>query len=225
MESHTEGAIQDYTNLRGERSYVSFDIPHRLVISYIVDLPVGHGKHFLGNADGVVNSLVSGWNASGINVFQSGFPLAIIAAPTALSGAYGGGTPRPNFVPGCNQKLGIGYVQAAQQSVSNINKACFVTPTTVATAQGILAGSLLGDQPRTSGILRTQGTDNWDFSVGKTTPIHESINLVFRAEAFNVFNRVQFGDPGLQFGAATFGVPLSQANLPRSFQFSLRVNY
>ena len=217
VESHNEGLIQDYTNLRGERSYISFDIPHRLVVSYIVDLPVGHGKRFLGNANGAVNTIVSGWNASGINVFQSGFPLALTVAPTVLSGAYGGGTPRPNFIPGCNQKVAIGYVQAAQQNVSNINKACFAAPIAFtpnpAIPTSILAGSLLGNQPRTSGILRTQGTDNWDFSVGKTTPIRENINIVFRAEAFNVFNRVQFGDPGLQYVAAPLLVRQTTAPL------------
>ena len=67
--------------------------------------------------------------------------------------------------------------------------------------------------------------DNWDFSIGKTTAIHEDINIVFRAEAFNVANRVQFGDPGLTFGSTTFGVLTTQANSPRSFQFSLRANY
>ena len=108
--------------------------------------------------------------------------------------------------------------------ISTFNKACF-SATGPATGAPAFASNYLGNQPRTSGILRTQGTDNFDFSVGKAIPIHEAINLVFRAEAFNVWNRVQFGDPGLTFGSASFGVPITQANLPRSFQFSLRANY
>ncbi len=221
VESHQEGFIQDYTNIRAERSYLSFDVPHRLVVSYILDLPVGRGKHFLSHAGDAVNAAVAGWNVSGINSIQSGFPLAIVGAPTALSAAFGGGTPRPNIVAGCNLRSGIGLVASAQGGGSTFNRACFVSTA----YDGVSARSLLGNAPRTSGILRTQGVDNWDFSVGKTTPIHENINLVFRAEAFNVFNRVQFGDPGLTAGSATFGVPTSQANNPRSFQFSLRANY
>ena len=220
VESHTEGVIQDYTNLRAERSYVSFDVPQRLVISYILDLPVGKGKRFLGNADGLFNSVVSGWNATGINTFQSGFPLALISSPNAVSAAFGGGTPRPNVVGGCPQKANIGYVTAAQQQTSTFNLSCFSAPS----ATGVVA-NYFGNQPRTSGILRTQGTDNWDFSVGKTTPIHENLNLLFRAESFNVTNRVQFGDPGLTVGSSQFGVPTQLANLPRTFQFSLRVDY
>ncbi len=224
VESHTQGVIQDYNNLRGEKSYLSFDIPQRLVVSYILDLPVGRGKHFLGNTSDIVNALIGGWNVSGINSFQSGFPLAIIASPTPVSAAYGGGTPRPNVIPGCQQKNPIGYVAAAQQGKSIINTACFVAPAPPAGAAAF-AGLYQGDQPRTSGLLRTQGVDNWDFSAGKTTVLHDDINLVFRAESFNVFNRVQFNDPGLTFGSSSFGLLTAQANLPRSFQFSLRLNY
>jgi hypothetical protein len=220
VESHQQGVIQDYTNLRAEKSYLSFDVPQRLVVSYILDLPFGKGKHFLGSTGNAVNGVVSGWNVSGINSFQSGFPLALAAAPTAVSAAFGGGTPRPNVAAGCHQKLGIGYVASAQQQTTTFNTACFSTP-----SDSGIAANFFGTQPRTSGILRTQGIDNWDFSLGKKTPIHEDMNLEFRAESFNVINRVQFADPGLTYGTTTFGVLTSQANLPRTFQFSLRLNY
>ena len=223
-ETHSGGAIQDYDNPRGERSYTSFDVPHRLVVSYILDLPVGKGKHFLGNADGVSNEVVSGWNASGINTFQSGFPLAITTISNIVGEAFGGGTIRPNVVPGCNKKVAIGYVAAAQQQTPVINGACFTSPGPAMGATPV-AANYFGDEPRTDGQIRTQGVDNWDFSVGKTTPVRDSINLVFRAEAFNVTNRVQFGDPGLGFGSSTFGLLTTQTNPPRSFQFSLRLNY
>ena len=223
-ETHAGGVIQDYSNTRGERSYTSFDVPQRLVISYILDLPIGHGKRFLGNADGVVDTLVGGWNASGINTFQSGFPLALTTLNNIVGEAFGGGTIRPNVAAGCDKKVNIGYVAAAQQQKSVINPACFSMPGPAAGAVPV-AKNFFGNEARTDGQIRTQGVDNWDFSVGKTTPLHESVNLVFRAEAFNVTNRVQFGDPGLSFGSGTFGLLTTQANPPRSFQFSLRVNY
>ena len=220
VESHSQGVIQDYNNIKAERSYVSFDVPQRLVVSYILDLPFGQGKHFLANAGNVVNAIVGGWDATGINQFQSGFPLALVSSPTPVSAAFGGGTPRPNFVAGCHQKARIGYVLSAQEQSSTFNTACFSAP-----AGGGVASTYFGNQPRTSGILRTQGVDNWDFSVGKVTKIHDNVSLTFRAEAFNLTNRVQFGDPGLTVGSATFGVLTTQANQPRSFQFSLRANY
>ncbi len=224
VESHTEGVIQDYDNLRAEKSYLSCDVPHRFVISYILELPVGRGRSFLRSAGPAVNEVVSGWSVSGINTFQSGFPLAIVGAPTLVSAAYGGGTPRPNIAPGCNLKSSVGQVQSAETNTSTFNAACFSSP--VIPTTGAVAANYFGNAPRTSGILRTQGTDNWDFSIGKATPIHDSVNLVFRAESFNVANRVQFGDPGLTVGTNTFGVNTTNlANASRSFQFSLRANY
>src|SRR6202043_1929923 len=70
------GAIQDYTNLRAERSLAAFDVPHRFVLSYILELPFGRGKRFLVNA-GAADELVSGWTVSGITTVPSGFPLGV----------------------------------------------------------------------------------------------------------------------------------------------------
>ena len=215
IESHAQGVIQNYNNLRGEKSYLSFDVPHRLIVSYILDLPVGKGKRFLGNTSDFVNNMVGGWNVSGINTFQSGFPNAVIATANSLATLYGAGTIRPNVVPGCNKSLRGSIVSQVRHSQPVLNAACFTSP----------ADTSFGNQPRTDGSIRTQGVDNWDFSLGKTTQIHEDINLVFRAEAFNVINRVQFGDPNLTSSSSLFGVITTQANAPRAFQFSLRLNY
>ena len=215
IESHPQGLIQDYDNLRAEKSYLSFDLPQRLVVSYILDLPVGKGKRFLANSAGLVEGIVSGWNASGINTFQSGYPEAITATANSLSTSYGAGTIRPNVVAGCTKAIHGPIVSRVQAGMPFINAACFTPP----------AATSFGNQPRVDGSIRDQGVDNWDFSVGKTTPIHENVNLEFRAEAFNVINRVQFGDPNLSSASALFGIITTQINSPRLLQFSLRLNY
>ena len=86
-------------------------------------------------------------------------------------------------------------------------------------------GNSFGNEPRTDGSVRGAGVDNWDFAIGKTTQIRDSVNLVFRAEAFNVINRTQFGDPNVNSASAIFGVITTQINQPRLIQFSLRANY
>ena len=76
--------------------------------------------------------------------------------------------------------------------------------------------------------FRVPGYNNLDFSLVKLTPIWESVSLEFRAESFNVFNRVQFGPPGQVFTAnsnSTLGAIFSQANNPRLIQFGLRLNF
>ena len=47
------GAIQDWNNLGAERSLSSQDVSQRLVISYVLDLPFGHGKKFASGMSGV----------------------------------------------------------------------------------------------------------------------------------------------------------------------------
>jgi hypothetical protein len=216
LELGTVGAIQDYTNLRAERSLASFDVPQRLVLSYILELPFGRGKHFLSSVTGFADKLVSGWSVSGITTFASGFPLAITsAAPNDLSTFFGAGTIRPNVLPGCNKSAGGSIVHNAIAGTSVVNAACFAAPNPFS----------FGDESRVDSALRAQGINSWDFSASKTTRLTEGVGLDFRAEFFNLFNRVQFGPPNTSFGGPTFGLITSQANNPRQIQFSLRASF
>src|SRR5271165_5713617 len=216
LELYTVGAIQDYTNLRAERSLDSFNVPQRFVLSYVLDLPVGRGKRYLPNAAGIAEKLVSGWKLAGITTFASGFPLAITsAAPNALSSLFGAGTIRPNVVAGCNKSVAGSIVTAAQTGTSVLNPACFAAPGPFA----------LGNEPRVDPTLQAQGINNWDISLSKLTPVSERVSLNFGAEFFNAFNRVQFGPPNTSFGSALFGKITSQVNNPRQIQFSLRASF
>jgi hypothetical protein len=73
----------------------------------------------------------------------------------------------------------------------------------------------LPPESRTDPNIRFPGIANWDFTLFKKTKLSERFGLEFRAEVFNMFNRVQFGPPGNAQGAATFGVISSQYNNPR----------
>ena len=69
-------APQDDNNLRQDRGRAVNDARQRLVFSYVYELPFGSGKRFL-NRGGVVNSILGGWQVSGITSFQSGFPFTL----------------------------------------------------------------------------------------------------------------------------------------------------
>jgi hypothetical protein len=63
-------------------------------------------------------------------------------------------------------------------------------------------------------------------SVGKKTPIRERFNLEFRAEFYNLFNRVQFGLPNTSVTTAanpTTGYITTQINQPRLIQLAMRL--
>lgn len=112
-------------------------------------------------------------------MFQTGTPLTI-------TGANAYTATRPNYVPG------------QSVSVSNptplkwFNTAAFQNP----------SDYTFGDVPRTLPRLRAPGTENFDFSIFKTTEITERFKLQLRAEAFNVLNHTNLGIPNTTFSAA-----------------------
>ena len=216
FEAGAVGAIQDYTNLRAERSLANFDVRQRFVLSYVLDLPVGQGERYLSDVSGMTSKLVSGWKVAGITTFATGFPLTITsAAPNELSTLFGAGTIRPNVVTGCNKSVPGSILSAAIAGTPVLNQACFAAPGPFA----------LGNEPRVDPALREQSIDNWDFSASKVTPVTERINITLGAEFFNSFNRVQFGPPNTSFGGPLFGEITSQVNNPRQIQFSLRASF
>ena len=207
LEPGGTGGVQDWNNLSAERSLTSFDVPNRLVVSYVLDLPFGKGRRFLSTAHGPTNFLVGGWGLEGVTTVQSGFPLHITTAQN-LTHSYGGNS-RPNVLGDAG--LG-GSAQSRLNGWFNIND--FAQP----------AAFTFGDESRNDPNLRGAGVANWDLSAFKNFPFGPDgkLNLQFRAEFFNIFNRVQFGAPGQVFGTSQFGVVSTQQNLPRLVQFALR---
>lgn len=207
------GVAQNYNSWgKSEHSLNTFDVPQLLLVSYVVDLPFGKGKRFAGNVTGVLDRLVSGWGVSGISTLQKGFPLPLLAQATALSTYFNSGTPRPNVTAGCN-KIPDG---SAQSRISGwFTTSCFSAPNTFG----------FGSEARTDPNIRTAGIANYDFTLFKNTRINERFALQFRAESFNLFNRVQFGIPGNTLGSATFGIISSQLNNPRLLQVSMRLTF
>ena len=67
---------QNSYNAKAEKSLSYTDIPHRVILSYTYDLPVGKGKTFL-NRGGIVNVLLGGWSVGGVQTYESGTPLTV----------------------------------------------------------------------------------------------------------------------------------------------------
>jgi hypothetical protein len=204
---------QDFNNFKAERSLGLFDVRQNLTVSYVLELPFGKGRHFLGDVQGVKDKLVSGWGFDGIATFQEGLPLNLVVTPNT-SFSFGGGL-RPNVVPGCGKKLS-GSVQRRLNEY--FNTSCFTAP----------APFTFGNESRTDGAIRGPGINNWDVALVKETPITERVGFQFRVEAFNLFNRVQFAAPStvlVNGPNSTFGIISSQANNPRLIQFGFRLSF
>jgi hypothetical protein len=139
----------------------------------------------------------------------------VSTAPNDIATFFGAGTIRPNVMPGCNKSIGGSLVRNVTFGNPVVNAVCFSPPDSFS----------LGTESRLDPTLRAQGINNWDFSASKTTQVTEQVSLDFRAEFFNLFNRVQFAPPNTSFGGQSFGVITAQANNPRQIQFSLRASF
>jgi hypothetical protein len=204
--------VQNIYNFAAEKSLSNFDSRQRLVVSYVYDLPFGKGKQFLNGVHGFAGRIVSGWGLNGVTTFQAGFPLGLTASPntTGLNTGL-----RPNVASGCN-KITSGSDQA--RIGQWFNTSCFSVP----------AAYTFGNESRTDPVIRGPGIANYDLALFKRTAITERFNLEFRAEAFNLFNRVWFGPPNTVATTAannTFGQITTQLNQPRLLQLALRLRF
>ena len=203
---------QNNYDLRSEKALSSFDSRQRLTVSYVYDLPFGKGRQYLSSSNAFVSRVISGWGINGVTTFQMGFPLGLTATPNNTGFNTG---LRPNVVPGCQKTIS----GSSQSKLAGwFNTACFTAP----------AIYTFGSESRTDPELRGPGIRNYDFALFKRTAITEKMNMEFRVEAFNLFNRVQFGTPdrGQTTSANnTFGQITSQQNNPRLLQMALRLRF
>ena len=200
-------SVQDYKNLRLERSVSSMDVPQRAVISFNYELPVGHGKALGSSWNKPVNAVLGGWSVDGLMTFSRGYPIV----PALQGGVLWEGTQRPNLI-------GDPSTQGSVESRINnyFNTAAFSRP----------APDTFGTAPRTLNY-RTPGIKNADLSLLKTVRFTEARYLQLRLEAFNVTNTVTFGTPNSTYGSSSFGVISGYAGGrgPRELQLAAKFYY
>jgi hypothetical protein len=202
-------------NLRGERSLDGFDVPQRLVIGSVLDLPIGKGKAIGGNMNTFEDKVVGGWGVNTIISFQSGYPIGVGGCPGALSnsGLQDPGCARPTRTA-LSHLLGGSRAQKIQEWYD----------TSVFTA-GDPTNFGYGSDSRVEPNIRSDGIKNFDFAGFKNTKFGpgERLGFEFRGEFFNLFNRTQFNPPAGWGG--TIGQVSGQYNLPRVIQFAGRITF
>jgi hypothetical protein len=173
-----------------ERDYgrSDFDVDHRLVGSFVYNLPFGNGERFAGNATGLRNAIIGGWQANGIYTWQRGFPITITAAD--LGGL--------NDTQGTNRADLVGDPRVDERTVIRwFNTAAFAQP-----APGAL-GSLGRNTERGPGV------NNLDFALFKNFALVGDVRLQFRFESFNALNHTQFAGVSTNIASSNFGVVTS----------------
>ena len=201
---------QNSYDIRASRSITDLDITHRLVLSYIYELPFGRGRRFGSSMSRLTDTLLGGWQVNGFTNFQSGAPISISASNTA--GLFGSQT-RPNN----NGTSGRLTGKVDERLNAYFNRAVFSQPA------AFTFGNLGIRQPD----IRTDGVRNFDLSLFKDFKLIEReggpLRLQFRSEFLNAFNTPRFGGPNTTVTSSSFGVITSQANAPRQIQFGLKL--
>ena len=207
--------IQNIYDLRHERSLSTNHIPHRLVVTPIVELPVGHGKKWLNRA-GPLNWIVGGWEVSTIATIQSGSPfgVTVVNGPRdILRDAADGKNLRADIVSDprlpSSQK---GQPAIGQRGIQWFNPDAFRPPPMFTH----------GNAART--VLLGPGIVNFDLAVMKNFRVRERYRVQFRWESFNAFNTPTFGPPGSGLGAGGFGISDAGAS-DREMQFALKLYF
>lgn len=200
-------SYQDSYNTRASRGLSSVNVPQRLIVSGVYELPVGRGRAFGGGMSRPLDLLVGGWQVNGILSVQSGSPLGISARNTAALfteafRANGNGN-NPILEGDAHDRLNRWF-----------DTSVFSQP----------APFTLGNLSPLIANLRNHHINNTDFSIFKQFQLTEKLHMQFRAEAFNALNRVRFSSPNTDVnGGANFGKVTSQANDPRQLQFGLKL--
>jgi len=220
----------------------TFDVMHRFVLTNIWELPFGRGKTWFGGIGTTADRFIGGWTLSATTIWRSGLPFTPSYSSCAQD--VDGSSPcRPNAVDLVNilgdreeyfATTGGMQLQGAHciQNAMGKTFACGVDPTTGDPVPGQRVGpwqrpgaGQIGNVGRNS--FRGPGFFQSDVTLAKIVSITERANLRFRVDAFNVFNKVNLGQPNVCVDCPNGGVisGLGQGAIMRTLQFALRVEF
>ena len=186
-------SVPDTRNRRLNYGLADHHIAHRFVVSGVYELPF--------SGPGMVGHVVRGWALSGISTMQTGQPITLTLN---FDNSNTGTTNWPNRLSGG---------KPANQNISRwIDPAAFSFP----------APFTYGNAGRN--ILTGPGFRSTDLSLQRNfgLKLTERSRIEFRAEAFNVFNTPQFGNPNATLGNPAFGTVGGTARSNRQLQMGMR---
>jgi trimeric autotransporter adhesin len=204
---------QNAYNLGAEWSLATQDVPNRFTTAITYQLPFGKGQQFLRNSQ-ALDEVVGGWQLNVTSIIQSGFPLDV--TQTNANSVIGASYQLPNATGVAPQTSGStdSRLGGSNGSTGWLNPLAFSQAPVLT----------FGDISRFLNV-RGPGLYNWDASLFKTFSIKEKVKAQFRAEALNVTNTPQFGNPSTSINSLTFGQITSQINHPRIIQLGVRFTF
>ncbi len=217
LESNS-GAAPNGRNYSAWYGPSDFDIPHRVALSGVYELPFGHDKPWLNH--GPAAWIFGNFRGSGVYTYYSGHPFQVNAGGALQStlDAYGQTTATPNL---------IGKPRLVNDPscwfYSSLNKSCTQRAPGFTDAYALPAPGQIGNSGRNT--LRGPHTTVLDASLLREFPIRNRANVEFRWEIFNVTNTPEFGQPNGNISTSSVGQITTLSGDPRVMQFALRVSY
>ena len=199
------------------RGSSDFDTRILITTDWVYQLPFGTGKAIAGSSGRAMDSLIGGWQWSGIERWSTGLPFSV-------------------YEPGWStnwQQEGWGVLTAPVPTKKrydhNGNPQYFSNPGDL--NRGVASGGPIRlPYPGEAGqrnVFRGDGYFDVDSGLSKSWKLHEQQILRFSWEVYNVTNTVRF-DPasiGSQLTQSNLGVASSLLTVPRRMQFSLRYEF
>ena len=195
----------------------TFDARHTISANAVVQLPVGKGKALLGHIPTWLDYAIGGWQVSTLFTFRTGLPLTCTD-----SGVY-----NVNYDNSAYCVVKPGWHAAIQRLHRSTAAASPASSPTRAPSIPVVASN--PGQVGTRGMFRGNKLWNDDLSVSKTIKLpFEGHRLQLRAEAYNMLNHENFGNPSLNMASpTTFGEITSTATgaAARVMQFAARYEF
>ena len=223
-----DGSYQpDLTQGWGRQDYNRDSV---LILSSLYELPVGKGKHFMGNLGRGADMVLGGWQWNATVIIGSGLPFSPGYANCNLDRDTGPCRPSLNgsFPMGAGSFSGgkVVYFTPEATALCDVASSC---PGGVVTQAGPFTAPGIGNF---GNIRRNQFTGPGEFesdmSIFKNFTITEGIKAQFQAEFFNVFNHPVYALPGntcIDCGGAGIINSLQADIQMRQLQFGFRVTF
>jgi hypothetical protein len=214
-------SVQNIYNWQADRGLSSYNHPFVNSTAMVWTMPVGKGHRLGGSMSHAWDTALGGWQMTNILQARSGNPLTMAYNPnnnTQVSGIItisGRNSYRPNLVPGVPVKNSTWAYNPSVSGIQYLNNSsstpAYTTPP---------ANAPFGNSPRNA----VRGFDYWQLDTGltKDIPFTARAHVQFRAEAFNITNRTNYGDPNTLLGG-NFGVINSLAGPGRELQLAAKI--
>jgi len=210
--SNGDNSRVNYANPSSDYGPSGYDQPLADTLSVVYDLPFGHGRRYGASVNKFVDEVLGGWQLTLINSMTSGAPVNINYSLSSSSPLYATGmyTYRPN------RNAGVpiyGTRTKTAQSVTGVfNSAAFSQP-----------GPVTPFGTASRNLARADAFYQADLGLHKAFTLwNEASKFDFRAEAFNVLNKVNYTAPNSTFGGSSFGT-ITNAYSARQLQLAAKI--